>query len=204
MKDLHLYDFGIFIELEPDEEDKTLLENNIQTALANNGIELEDAIDLRAIKNIKLANQLLKIRRKKKGELDQKRTLEQTKAQGEAQEKASQASVKAEIQKNKSVLESQMKLEAIKTDGKSQILAQEASIKRELMEQEFQYNLQLKQMEAVASKLNDDSKEDRKDQRTKIQASQQSELIDQRANQKPPKNFESAGNDTLGGFNLGI
>ena len=72
------------------------------------------------------------------------------------------------------------------------------------MEQEFQYNLQLKQMEAAASKLKDDGKEDRKDQRTKIQASQQSELIDQRANQKPPKNFESAGNDTLGGFNLGI
>ena len=164
MKDLHLYDFGIFIELEPDEEEKALLESNIQTALANNSIELEDAIDLRMIKNIKLANQLLKIRRKNKGELDQARTLEQTKAQGEAQEKASQASVEAEIQKNKSVLESQMKLEAIKTDGKSQILAQEASIKRELMEQEFQYNLQLKQMEAAASKLKDDDKEDRKDQ----------------------------------------
>ena len=192
-----------FIELEPDEEEKALLENNIQTALANNSIELEDAIDLRAIKNVKLANQLLKIRRLKKGQIDHKRKLEETKAQGKAQEEASKVAADAEIKKNKSALESQMKLEAIKTDGKSQILAQEAQIKKQLMAQEFQYNMQLRQAEVAAQKLSDDNKEDRKDRRTKIQASQQSELIDQRANKKPPKNFESSGNDVLGGFNLG-
>ena len=71
MAELHLYDFGIFIELEPDEEEKQLLENNIQMALTQQSIELEDAIDLRMIKNVKLANQLLKIRRRKKQERDQ-------------------------------------------------------------------------------------------------------------------------------------
>jgi hypothetical protein len=66
MSNLHLYDFGIFIELSPDEEEKALLENNIQVALSQQNIELEDAIDIREIKNLKMANSLLKIRRKKK------------------------------------------------------------------------------------------------------------------------------------------
>ena len=59
-------------------------------------------------------------------------------------------------------------------------------------------------MEVDAVRSKEKEKEDRKDERTKIQASQQSELIDQRKSEKPPKNFESAGNDILGGgFDLG-
>ena len=204
MSNLHLYDFGIFLELEPDEEEKVLLENNIQTALSQQSIELEDAIDLRAIKNIKLSNQLLKIRRKKKGEEDQQRQLEQTQAQGKAQADAAAAQAKAEIEKNESTTKSQVKLEEIKTQGKSQLLQQEADIKRSLMQQEFQYNMQLKQLEARTKTESQILAENRKDDRTKMQATQQSELIDQRANAKPPKNFESSGNDILGGFNLGV
>jgi hypothetical protein len=203
MKNLHMYDFGIFIELEPDEEEKAMLENNIQAALQQQNIELEDAIDLRMIKNTKLANQMLKLRRVKKAKQDHRRKLEETQAQGQAQAQASQAQAKAEIQKNQAVTENQIKLEAIKTDGKSQLLAQEASIKQTLMEQEFQYNMQLQQIQVAGEKLRDETREDRKDQRTKIQATQQSELIDQRKNEKPPKNFESTGNDVLGGLNLG-
>ena len=72
------------------------------------------------------------------------------------------------------------------------------------MEFEFEMNMQLKQLEAQTLREREKQKEDRKDERTKIQASQQSEMIDQRKNEKPPKNFESAGNDILGGgFNLG-
>ena len=102
------------------------------------------------------------------------------------------------------MLETQMKLESIKTDGKSQLMAQEASIKQSLLEQEFQYDMQLKQMELGMRSQGETLKEDRKDQRTKMQATQQSELIDQRANQKPPKNFETEDNAVLGGFNLGV
>ena len=191
ISNLHLYDFGIFIELEPDEEEKAMLENNIQTALTNGNIELEDAIDLRTIKNVKLANQLLKIRRRKKGELDQQRKIQQTQAQGKAQADATKAAKVAEIEKTKAALESQMKLESIKTEGKSQILKQEAAIKERLMAQEFQYNMQLKQAEAAAQKLKSESVEDRKDGRAKMQATQQSELLDQKVNEKPPKNFEA-------------
>ena len=201
ISNLHLYDFGIFIELEPDEEEKAMLENNIQTALTNGSIELEDAVDLRMIKNIKLANQMLKLRRRKKGDLDHQRQLQQTEAQGKAQADATKAAKVAEIETTKATLESQMKLESVKTEGKAQLLQQEAAIKERLMAQEFQYNMQLKQTEAAAQKLKSDSIEDRKDQRTKIQATQQSELLDQKTNEKPPKNFESKF-DSLGPFQM--
>ena len=190
MSNLHLYDFGIFLELEPDEEEKQMLENNIQSALQQQSIELEDAIDLRAIKNVKLANQLLKLRRKKKAEADQQNQLEQTRAQGEAQAEAARAAAEAETKKNKSMLDTQMKLESLKTDGKSQILAQEAQIKKQLMQMEHQFAMQLKQMEMQQTSAAETQREDRKDQRTRIQATQQSELIAQRNNDLPPKNFE--------------
>jgi len=203
MSELHLYDFGIFLELEPDEEEKQLLENNIQTALSQQSIELEDAIDLRAIKNIKLANQMLKLRRVKKQEQDQKNQLEQTRAQGDAQAKASEAAAAADIKKQEANIKSQVRLEEIKTQGKSQVLQQEAAIKEKLMQLEFQYNMQLKQLEAKTKSATQLLTENRKDDRTKMQATQQSALIDQKENQKPSQNFESA-NDTLGGFNLGM
>jgi len=202
MSQLHLYDFGIFLDLEPDEEEKQLLENNIQGALANQSIELEDAIDLRNIKNMKLANQMLKLRRRKKADEDQKMQLEQTKAQGESQAKASEAAAKAEIDKNKAMLDTQMKLESLKTDGKSQILAQEAQIKKQLMAMEHQNAMQLKQMELGQASKAESQREDRKDQRTRIQATQQSELIDQRNSQGPPKNFENEG-QAFGDFETG-
>ena len=204
MSNLHLYDFGIFLELEPDEEEKQLLEQNIQTALSQQSIELEDAIDLRAIKNVKLSNQLLKLRRKKKGEEDQRNQLQQTEAQGRAQAEASTAAAKADIDKQTAIMKTQRQLEEIRTQGKAQLLQQEAQIKKDLMQQEFQYNMQLKQLEAKTKSATQLLTENRKDSRTKMQATQQSELLDQKENQKPPKNFESSGNDVLGGFNLGV
>ena len=190
MAELHLYDFGIFIELEPDEEEKQLLEQNIQTALSQQSIELEDAIDLRAIKNIKLANQLLKLRRRKKMQQDQQNQLEQTRAQGDAQAKASEAAAKADIKKQEANVKSQIRLEEIKTQGKTQVLQAEASIKERLMQLEFQYNMQLKQLEARTKTATQLLTENRKDDRTKMQATQQSAMIDQKENKKPSQNFE--------------
>ncbi len=202
MSNLHLYDFGIFLELEPDEEEKAMLENNIGGALSQGSIELEDAIDLRAIKNVKLANQLLKLRRKKKGQEDQQKQLEQTAAQGKAQAEASAAASEAEIKKNESSLKTQKQLEQLKIDGKAQILQQESAIKEKLMQLEFQYAMQLKQLEAKTKTETQLLAENRKDSRTKMQATQQSEMIDQKENSKPAKNFESSGDNTLGGFSL--
>ena len=200
MSDLYLYDFGIFIELSPDDEEKAILEANIQAALAQQSIELEDAIDLREIKNLKLANQLLKIRRRKKVAKDQKMQQENIRAQSQANIQAQQAAAQSEIQKQQALAQTQMSIEQAKVGFETEKLQQEANIKKELMALEFQYNMQLKGLEVEGSKSKEKQREDRKDKRTKIQATQQSELIDQRNNNKPPKNFESSGNDILGGM----
>ena len=204
MKELHLYDFGIFIHLQPDEEEKAMLENNIQMALQQQNIELEDAIDLREIKNIKLANQLLKIRRKRKEDKDRQLQLENIQAQTQSNAQAAQAAAQAEVQKNQAITASKIDLENTKAQLDSQKMQQEVMHKKELMQLEFQMNMQLKGIEVDGMKEREKQKEDRKDERTKIQATQQSEMIEQRKSGKPPKNFESAGNDILGGgFDLG-
>jgi hypothetical protein len=193
MSELHLYDFVIFLELEPDEEEKQLLENNIQMALTQQSIELEDAIDLRMIKNVKLANQLLKIRRKKKQERDQElqqRNIEaQAKANGEAQQMASQA----EVQKQQAITQMQTQLEQVKAQIASQKLQQEMQLKKELMAYEFQLNMQMQSKQDALVDKKETLKEDRKDQRVKLQGDER------RKSQNQAKKFESSGNDILGG-----
>ena len=205
MSNLHLYDFGIFLELAPDEEEKAMLENNIQMALQQQNIELEDAIDLRNIKNVKLANEMLKIRRKKKIVRDQVLQQQNIQAQAQANAQSQQVAAQAEVQKNQAITQNQAQLEQMKAQLDAQKMMQEVQHKKELMQLEFEMNMQLKNLEVEGQKTRDKEKEDRKDERTKIQATQQSEMIDQRKTDKPPKNFESAGNDILGGgFDLGV
>ena len=202
---LHLYDFGIFLDVSPDEEEKQMLENNIQMALSQQMIELEDAIDLRNIKNVKLANQLLKVRRKKKQERDQLIQEKNIKTQAEANASSQKQAAEAEVQKDQALTASKMQLEQGKAELEKQRLLHEAQIKKELMNHEFAINMRLKQAELQVVNSKEAEKEDRKDERTRIQASQQSELIDQRNNNKPPKKFESMGNDSLGDLgNLGM
>ena len=204
MEDLHLYDFGIFLELAPDDEQRAMLENNIQTALSAGLIDLADAIDIREIKNIKLANQVLKIRRKKKQEQDQLMQQQNIQAQAEANAQAQQVAAQAEIQKNEAITAQKAQLMQMENQFSLQKMQAEVAAKKELMAQEFQYNMQLKGLETQGQKQKESEKEDRKDQRTQLQATQQSKLIDQRQNNTPPKSFESSGNDIIGGgFDLG-
>jgi len=204
MSNLHLYDFGIFLDLAPDEEEKAILENNIQTAISAGLIDLEDAIDLRDVKNIKLANRMLKVRRKKKAQRDQQVQQANIQAQSQANVQQQQASAQLEIQKQQALKQAEAELEKVKNQLDAQKLQAEMQIKERLMAQEFQYNLQLRAMDNQTVTNREKQREDRKDQRTKIQATQQSELIEQRKSGRPPKNFESSGNDTIGsGFNLG-
>ena len=199
---LSMHDFGIFLELEPDEEEKQLLEQNIQIALQAGQIDLEDVIDVREVNNLKLANQMLKKRRKDKAAKDQKAQQANIQAQAQANAQATEAAALAETQKQQVLTEQKMQLEKAKSDFEIQKMEREAQVKQQLMELEFNYNMQLTKAQGQAKVQEDKFKEDRKDERTKIQATQQSELIDQRKNDLLPKNFESAGNDTLGGFGL--
>ena len=202
MASLHLHDFGIFLELAPDEEEKARLENNIQMALQQNSINLEDAIDIREVRNIKLANQLLKIRRKAKQALDQQIAQQNIQQQAQANAAASERATAAEMQKQQALAQTESQMLQVKSQLEMQKLEREAQLKKELMQIEFQMNMQLRQAESETLKQRESQKEDRKDQRTKIQATQQSEMIDQRKKDKGPKNFESAGFDNLEGFGL--
>ena len=201
---LHLYDFGIFIELTPDEEEKAVLENNIQVALAQKTIDLEDAIDVRDIRNLKLANQVLKLRRRKKQERDQLMQQQNIQAQAQANQQSQQVAAQLSIQKEQAIAQSKIQIEQAKSQFDTQKLMQEAQLKKELMAYEFQINLKLQEGQVAVKKSQESYKEDRKDDRSKQEATQQSELINQRQNDLPPKNFESSGNDIMGGgFGLG-
>jgi len=198
---LHMHDFGIFLELEPDEEEQAQLEKSIQIALQAGNIGLEDAIDLREISNIKLANQMLKIKQKRKQDKDRAAQLENIQAQGEANQKSSEAAALADVQKEQAVAETKIQIEQAKSQFEIERMEQEANIKKQLMAEEFQYKLQLAQMEAGRETAREAEIEDRKDKRTRIQATQQSKMIEQRQKDLLPTDFESE-NDSLGGFGL--
>ena len=202
MEKVAMHDFGIFLELEPDAEEKSQLEQNIQIALKSNGIDLEDAIDIRSIKNLKLANQLLKLKRKQKTKRDVQIKQANIQAQAQANAKAAEAAALAEVQKQQALSDTKLQLERAKSDFEINRMQQEAEIKKQLMAEEFNYNIQLATARAQAEKTKEKEIEDRKDERIRIQGTQQSELIDQRKNDLLPKNFESAGFDNLEGFGL--
>ena len=195
LKDLHLYDFGIFIELMPDEEEKQMLENNVQVALAQQLIELDDAIDLRDVRNIKLANQLLKVKKRKKLERDQLIQQQNIQAQSQANQQAQQAAAQAEVQKNQAKAETDAQLEQTKNELKIQYLQQEAQVKKELMQLEFELNSRLNQGENLLKDKQEAIRENRKDQRLDKQAENQQAIKEG----KSLKKFESSGNDLITG-----
>lgn len=190
IKYLNLYEFGIYLELEPDEEDKALLEQNIQVALQSGGIDLDDAIDIRQIKNLKLANQTLKFRKKKKQQAAQAAQMANIQAQAQANQQTAEQAALFEVQKQQALTQESVNIEQAKSQFEIQRMQTEAEIKKQLMEAQFQYDMQLAQIKMQTIDKNLQAAEDRKDARTKIQATQQSELIDQRKNNSLPKDFE--------------
>ena len=202
LMNLQLHDFGIYLELEPEEEEKALLEQNIQVALQTQAIALSDAIDIRQIKNIKLANQFLKLRQKQKIKREQEQQQANIQAQAQANAEASEKAAMAEVQKQQALTQEKVSIEQAKSQFEIQRMQTEAQIKRELMAEEFNFNIQLAQVRANAEGSKEKEIEDRKDKRIKMQGSQQSELIQQRQTEGLPKNFESSGNDVLGGFGI--
>ena len=199
---LNLHDFGIYLEMEPDDEEKADLQQNIQIALQTKEIDIEDAIDIKEIKNLKLANQMLKLKRKKKQEREQALVQQNIQAQAQANAELAEKSAMAEVQKQQALTAEKVSIEQAKAGFEMQRMQAEAQIKKELMATEFQYNIQLAQAAGAATQQKEKEIEDRKDKRVKIQGTQQSELIEQRQNEGMPKNFESQGNDVMGGFDL--
>jgi hypothetical protein len=188
MSELHLYDFGIFIDLMPDDEEKQILENNIQMAIQQKSLDVDDAIDIRAVRNLKMANQLIKYKKKKKLEREQAMSEQNIKAQGESQQQTAQAAAQAQTQATQAKMESEMKAEEQKNGLKIQYMEKEAAMKMKLMDHEFEINMKLRQMENQAAASKETEKDDRKDNREKMKAE--------------PKNFESSNDNIKGGMGV--
>jgi hypothetical protein len=202
IKNLNLHDFGIYLELEPDEEEKAMLEQNIQVALQAGSIDLDDAIDIRQIKNLKLANQVLKFRKIKKQKAAQAAQMANIQAQAQANQQTAQQAALFEVQKQQALTQETVNIERAKSQFDIERIQMETQMKQQLMEIEFQYNMQLAQLKVNSETNKLQTIEDRKDERTKIQASQQSELINQRKTNSLPQTFESSQFDGLGGMGL--
>jgi hypothetical protein len=195
--ELNLHDFGIFLELEPDEEEQAQLEANIQASIQQGSINLEDAIDLRQIKNLKLANQMLKVKRKQKQEQDMLIQQSNIQAQADAQASTAERTAMAEVQKQEAISGSKVQFEQAKSQMEIQRMQTAAQIEMQKMQQQFQYDMQLKQLEVQSITQKDMAKEDRKDKRIKIEGTQQSKMITQRKNDLLPIDFEQEGSEAI-------
>ena len=198
---LYIYDFGVFIELSPDEEQKAMLEQNIQMALSKQDINLEDAIDIREIKNLKLANQLLKVKRKSKQEADEKREMQKQAMISQQQLKSQEMAAQVAVQKIELEAQAEMKVKQAEIAFEIEKQNNEANLKAQLMKQEFAYNQQLRNVSENALAFREGAREEAKSKRISQQNTEQSQLINQRKNNLPPKNFES-NEDSMDGFDL--
>jgi hypothetical protein len=205
LTELNIHDFGIFLDLEPDEEEKAKLEENIQVALKSGGIDLEDAIDIREVRNIQLANKFLKYRRKKKAEAAQKAAQANIQAQAQANQQTAEKAALAEMQKQQALAETQIQIEQAKSQFEIQRMQTESQLKKELAEFQFGHSVQLEKLKIGRDKEKESFIEDRKDQRTRISGTQQSEMISQRKNDMAPTNFTETENPEgldLSAFNM--
>ena len=201
ISDLYIYDFGIFIEVAPDEEQKAMLEQNIQMALSKGGIDLEDAIDIREIRNIKLANQLLKAKRKSKQAREEKMAMQKQAMQQQSQMQSQEMAAQAAMAKEQQILQGKMQLKQAEVSFDIEKMKQEAILKQQLMQVEFQMQMQLKGADMQGLQEREDQREGAKSERISQQNSEQSKLINQRKNNLPPMTFES-NEDSLDGFDF--
>jgi len=186
---VNMHEFGIFLSLEPDEEEKQVLEQNIQIALKSGGIDLEDAIDLREIHNLKLANQLLKQKRKRKLKRDQQAQQRNIQMQAQANAETAEKAAMAELQKQQAIAETDVKVEQAKSQFRIQEMQEKAQVDMQLLQTRYDLDMKLKQLEVQAMQQKENRIEQRKDQRTRIEGTQQSQMIEQRKNNTPPLIF---------------
>jgi hypothetical protein len=201
ISDLYIYDFGIFIEVSPDEEQKAQLEANIQIALSKGDINLEDAIDIREIKNLKLANQLLKMKRIKKQDREEKMEMQKQAMVAQQQLKSQELAGQVAMQKLQAEAQSKMQIKQAEIAFEIEKMQAEAEMKKDLMATEFQFNIQLAALREKSQADREDMKEGAKSKRISQQNTEQSKLINQRKNNLPPQNFES-NEDSLDGFDF--
>jgi len=183
-KDLPMYNFGIQVMTDLNDRDRQYLEQNIQIALSQKEIDLEDAIAIRNIKDVDQAERLLVIRRKKR--IAQQQQLQQAniQAQAQANAQAAQASMQAEVQKEQAMMQMEMQKKQMEFEMKAQLAQLEHKMRMELEQLKGEYGVIEQQIESQVKTSAETMKEDRKDKRVKKQAVEQSKLISQRQGQR--------------------
>jgi hypothetical protein len=177
---LPMYNFGVKVQTEMDETEKAYLEQNINQALAQKEIDLEDAIAIRQLRDIDQAERLLIIRRKKRMRSQQEMAQQNSQMQAQANQQTVMASAQAKAQEIQ--MQSQAKIAEIQADSQA---------KAQLLQLEYQLKSQLKTVEGTTQQMQrkedmdfragiERQKEDRKDERVKKQAVEQSKMISQR------------------------
>ena len=202
IENLNLHDFGIFLEMEPDEEERAELQKNIQICLQTKEIDIEDSIDINQIKNLKLANEMLKVKRKKRQQREQALVQQNIQAQAQANAQASEKAAMAEVQKQQALTAEKVSIEQAKSNFEMQRMQAEAQIKKELMATEFQYNLQLEQIKARQIKAKEDNADVAKAKRIEKEGTQQSQMIEQRQSKGMPKDFENMEQGSMSGMDM--
>tara|TARA_B110000259_G_scaffold185407_1_gene234368 strand:- start:1330 stop:3741 length:2412 start_codon:yes stop_codon:yes gene_type:complete len=202
IENLNLHDFGIFLEMEPDEEERAELQKNIQICLQTKEIDIEDSIDINQIKNLKLANEMLKVKRKKRQQREQALVQQNIQAQAQANAQASEKAAMAEVQKQQALTAEKVSIEQAKSNFEMQRMQAEAQIKKELMATEFQYNLQLEQIKAKQIKAKEDNADAAKAKRIEKEGTQQSQMIEQRQSKGMPKDFENMEQGSMSGMDM--
>jgi len=179
-KDLPMYNFGIRVLSDLSDRDRQYLEQNIQIALGQREIDLEDAIAIRNIKDVDQAERLLIIRRKKRIAKQQEMQQMNIQAQAQANAQASQVAAQAEVQKQQALVQLDMQKKQMEYQLKSQLAQLEHQMRMELEKMKGEYGVIEQQIESRVTSDREAMKEDRKDGRVKKQAVEQSKLISQR------------------------
>lgn len=183
---LPMYNFGVSVTTEMNDRDKMYLEQNINQALAQKELDLEDAIAIRRLKDIDQAERLLVVRRQKRVKKLQQMAMQNSQAQAQAQMQATQAKAQSDAQ-----------LEQMRSQLKMQEEQMKSQLEMQSMQLKYQFELQLEQLKGANSKAVAEAstemkkqvqemQEDRKDDRVKKQAAEQSKLISQRKGERGP------------------
>ncbi len=178
--DLPMYNFGIKIQMEMDDTEKAYLEQNIQVALGQKEIDLEDAMAIRQLKDIDQAERLLIVRRKKRMGQMQQRAQQNSQMQAQMNQQTAQAASQGKMQEIQ--MQSQAKIAEIQADAqaKAQLLQLEYQLKGQIEGAKSQSQMGMKEQDMEFRKSMENDKEEAKDKRVKKQAVEQSKMISQR------------------------
>ncbi len=183
--DLPMYNFGVKVMKDMEDKDKQFLEQNIQIALGQKELDLEDAMAVRALKDVTQAERLLILRRSKRAEKQQQIALQNSQMQSQQAQQAAQAKAQEKVQEVQLKAEVDAKMIELKTQSELAILQAKHQMEKEIEMIKLQRFNQEKEGDFQMRKAIETQKDDRKDNRVKKQAVEQSKLISQRDGKRP-------------------